>query len=68
LRKINRYEFVLDVLTCKGTLWQVLICLRPRTPYPPYTLYMSIQVYLTTRGKEGGVEPERRERGNSSQS
>ncbi len=31
----------LKKLTCKGTLRQVFICLRPRTPYhlPPYTLY-----------------------------
>jgi hypothetical protein len=30
----------LKKLTCKGTLWPVFICLRPRTPYTlyPYTL------------------------------
>ena len=49
----------LKKLTCKGTVRQVFICLRPRTPYPPpfHT------VYLLTKGRggEGGrVEPERR--------
>jgi hypothetical protein len=39
--------------TCKGTLQQVYICLRPRTPYPPsYTLYKCIQ--YTYSHKKGG--------------
>jgi hypothetical protein len=50
-------------LTCKGTLRQLFICLRPGTPYPtpPYTLYC-IRVYsiLFHTVKGGGVEPERR--------
>jgi len=51
----------LKKLTCKGTLRQVFICLRPRTPYPspPYTLSTCIQYHYSHR--EGGeVEPERR--------
>jgi hypothetical protein len=37
----------------KGTLRQVFICLRPRTPYPPpYTLYICIQ--YTNWHREGG--------------
>jgi hypothetical protein len=56
-------------LTCKGTLKQVFICLRPRTPYPPppthYTFYRRIQnTYL--KGKVGGKELNQKEgeRGN----
>jgi hypothetical protein len=42
----------LNKLTCKGTLRQVFICLRPRTPYPPlYTLYT---VQYTYSHREGG--------------
>ncbi len=42
-------------LTCKGTLWQVLICLRPRTPYPPplYSAYMYTLYLFTHGGGEG---------------
>ncbi len=53
-------------LTCKGTLRQVFICLRPRTPYPPLHNVYLYTVYLFTQGRgEGGgegviVEPERR--------
>jgi hypothetical protein len=54
----------LKKLTCKGTLLQVFICLRLRTPYalpPPYT--QCIRVYSvpfhTGKGR-GGAEPERR--------
>jgi hypothetical protein len=55
----------LQEITCKGTLRQVLICLRPRTQYPPpYTLYTFIQyTYSHREGYRGGevlrVEPER---------
>jgi hypothetical protein len=59
----------LKKLTCKGTLRQVFICLRPASllrphgPYrpPPYTLYTSILYILihTWRGGER-VKPERR--------
>ncbi len=53
-------------LACKGTLRQVFICLRSRTPSstppPPYTLYLCKQYSYSHR--EGGwgerVEPERR--------
>jgi len=60
-------------MDCKGTLRQVFICLRPKTPYPPsYTLYMCIgTVYLFIQEGEGaGGELNQREgvRGNSSQS
>jgi hypothetical protein len=48
-------------LTCEGTLRQVFVCLRPRTPYPltHCTLYV-YTVYLFTQGRGGRVEPERR--------
>jgi hypothetical protein len=48
-------------ITCKGTLRNVFICLRPRTPYPPalHTVYV-YTVYLFTQGRGGRVEPERR--------
>ncbi len=60
-------------ITCKLTLRQVLISLRPRTPYPPppppYT--HCIRVYsiqnLVTQRRGGGVEPERRLEGNRGQ-
>jgi hypothetical protein len=57
-------------MTCKGTLRQVFICLRPRTPYPPYTLcmYPCIQYTLFTQGGGGGVNQRGGERGNRSQS
>jgi hypothetical protein len=48
-------------LICKGTLRQVIICLRPRSPYPPLNSIYVYSVYLFTQGRgEGGVEPERR--------
>ncbi len=55
----------LTSLTCKGTLRQVFICLRPRTPYPP-PLTHCIHVYsiLIHTGRGGGGElkkPVRRE-------
>jgi hypothetical protein len=59
----------LNKLTGKGTLRQVFICLRSRTPYPrPHTLYVyvySIRSILFHTGKGGGgrVEPERRSEG-----
>ncbi len=31
-------------MTCKGTLRQVFICLRPRTPYPHPTMF-TVRVY-----------------------
>ncbi len=48
---------------CKGTLRQVFICLRLRTPPPqPLRKVYVYTVYLFTqgRGPEGTVEPERR--------
>ncbi len=44
----------LKKLTCKGILWQVFICLRPRTPFPPDTLFTCIQYTFFTkeRGRE----------------
>ncbi len=52
-------------LTCKETLRQVFICLRPRTPTPLlYTLYMCIQDLFTQgRRERGKVKPERRGEG-----
>jgi hypothetical protein len=44
----------LKKLTCKETLRQAFICLRPRNTYPPNTLYTCIQyTYLHREG--GGV-------------
>jgi hypothetical protein len=49
-------------LTYRGTLWQVFICLRPRTPTPPpYTLH-SVDQY-TYSHREGGGGGGRREKG-----
>ncbi len=63
----------LKKLTCKGTLGQVFICRRPRTPYPPpppYTLYTCIQyTYSYMEGGKGRELYHREgEMGNSSQS
>ncbi len=46
-------------LTCKGTLRQVFLCLRPTTPCPSplHTVYV-YTVYLFTQGR-GRVKPER---------
>jgi hypothetical protein len=56
--------------TCKRTLQQVLICLRPRTPYPPSLRHCirvySILIHTWKRGRgggEGGVEQEGRSKG-----
>ncbi len=43
----------LKKFSVKGTLRQVFICLRPRTPYPPPT---------GKGGEAGRVEPERKVR------
>jgi hypothetical protein len=42
-------------MTCKGTLRQMFICLRPRTPYPPplHTVCVNT-VHLFTLGGGGG--------------
>ncbi len=42
-------------LTCKGTLRQVFICLRPKTPYPPPLLHNVYEytVYLFKAGRGG---------------
>jgi hypothetical protein len=61
---------------CKGTLRQVFICLRPRTPYPSppplHTVYV-YKVYLFTQesgdwGGWGELNQREVEKGNSSQS
>jgi hypothetical protein len=43
----------LKKLTCKGTLRQVFICLRPRTPYPTplHTVYVYMYSILIHTGK-----------------
>ncbi len=48
-------------ITCKGTLRQVFICLRPRTPHPLHTVNV-YTVYLLTQGRGGGVVENQRER------
>ncbi len=53
-------------LTCKGTLRQVFICLRPRTPHQPPPLH-TVYVYTSSHRDGGGViEPERRLEGQQS--
>ncbi len=42
----------LENFTFKGTVRQVFICLRPRTPYPP-PLIVYVTVYLFTQGRGG---------------
>ncbi len=53
-------------MTCKGTLRQVFICLRPGTPYPTPLAHcirvFSILIY-TGKGDRGRVESERRGEG-----
>ncbi len=53
-------------LTCKGTLKQVLICLRPRTTYPTLLLSVCIRVYskLIHTGKGGELNQREGERVN----
>ncbi len=41
----------LNKLTSKGSLRQVIICLRPRTPYPPTLTVYVYTVYLFTQGR-----------------
>ncbi len=66
-------NWTLKKLICKGTLRQVFICLKPRTPYsspPPFrtiNVYSTVYSTLIHTGK-GEVEPKRRGEGNSSQS
>ncbi len=54
----------LKKLTCKGTLRQVFIFLRPRIPYTiPHlnTAYMyTVYLFIKGRGERGRCEPERR--------
>ncbi len=59
----------LNKLTCKWTLRHVIICLRPRTPYPQH-LTLCIRVYSICtyshrewRGEGWRVEPERKGEG-----
>jgi hypothetical protein len=55
----------LKKLSCKGTLRQVFICLRPRTPYPPPVHTVKVYtVYFFAQERGGGrTEPERRREG-----
>ncbi len=46
-----------EKLTCKVTLRQVFICLRPRTP-PLHTLYLCT-IYFFTQGRDRERETER---------
>jgi hypothetical protein len=43
-------------LTYKGTLRQVFICVRPRTPKPPFTHCIHVYSIFIHTGKGGGVE------------
>ncbi len=50
-------------LTCKGTLRQVFICLRPKTQHPPpYTLY-TCTPYIYLHRERGRGESLTREKG-----
>jgi hypothetical protein len=42
-------------ITCKGTLRQVFICLRTRTPYPPLTHCIRVCIQYIHTGKGGGT-------------
>ncbi len=58
-------------LTCKETLRQVFICLRPRTPTPPFTQCIRVYNRLNSHregGGSGNLNQREGERGNSSQS
>jgi hypothetical protein len=71
LMKCNAKCFHLKELICKGTLWHLFICLKPRTPYKPPTPHLqSVYVYTVHTGKGGGGDLNQREgeRGNSSPS
>ncbi len=57
--------------TCKGTLRQVLICLRPKTPYPLLTHCIRVYSMLIHTGKGGGggeLNHREEDSGNRSQS
>jgi hypothetical protein len=55
-------------LTCKETLRQVFICLRPQIPYPPLTHCICVYSILIHTGKGRGELNQREgERGNRSQ-
>ncbi len=50
--------------TCKGTLRQVFICLWAHNPIPPTgTHCMHVHKILVHTGREGGVEPWEKEKG-----
>ncbi len=52
-------------LTCKGTLRQVFICLRLRTPYPPplhIVCMYTVNLFTQGRGRGGGKESWTREK------
>ncbi len=53
----------LKKVTCKGTLRQVFICLKPRIPYPPLHNVYVYTVYIFTQGGGERVEPDRRGEG-----
>jgi hypothetical protein len=66
----NAKSCYLKKLTCKGTLGQVFICRRARTPYPPLHIVYVYSAYLFIQGRGEGwrVVPERRGDGQQSQS
>jgi hypothetical protein len=57
----------LKKLICKGTLRQLFIFLKPRTPYKPPPHIQSVNVYTVHTWKGGGGDLNQREgtRGNS---
>ncbi len=66
-RKNHRRQWKMsssEKLPCKGTLRQVFICKRPRTPYPPLTHWIRVFsiLYLFTQ-RRGGGESTTREKG-----
>ncbi len=53
---------VIEKLSCKDTLRQLFVCLRPRTPYHPYTLCIRVYSNLIHTGKGGGAGVELNQR------
>jgi hypothetical protein len=53
----------LKKLTCEGILWQVFICLRPRTPYPPPLTHCVRVIQYTYSQRKGAREESNQKEG-----